>query len=282
MEEFVRSNIGKVPYRCDYDRRNQRTVILLSGTGGDYSEWNDTRPYEFFRLHVLKDWKDGRQYLRRVKKGKLNFQKRLAESGCNVLSYTPFEYINMVAEEQNRRYTRVEPNRYFFDVDQMCFTLKLLLFKLALRPPYTLVGFSEGGWRALVFADHLKSRVDRCVLIDPQRHQRTTPENTGSYAAYQALTEATLKTAEDGVAFYKYQNLIRKYKLPIVNRTPITIFLNVMPERAAHDAEFAHKVNRSFVNTTWHTYLDQIHALHHLYFDDIIGAILAPIRKPLR
>jgi pimeloyl-ACP methyl ester carboxylesterase len=279
MEEFVRSNIEKVPYRCDYHRNNKRTVILLSGTGGDYADWNDTKPYEFFHSHILKDWKDGQQYVRLLKRGKLNFQKRLAQSGCNVLSYTPFEYINTVAEEQNKPYTRVEPSPYFFDMDQMCFTLKLLLFRLALKPPYTFVGFSEGGWRALVFADRFKNRsVDRCVLIDPQRHQKTTIENAATYSAYKLLTKATLKTAEDGVVFYKYQNLIRKYRLPKINRTPVTIFLNVVPERVVADAEFTHQINKSFVNTTWHIFLDQIHALHHLYFDDIIHSVITKPR----
>ena len=276
----MRSNIHKVPYLCDYHHKNRRTVVLLSGTGGDYAEWNDAKPYEMFS-HILKQWPDGQQYARLVKKGKLNFQKRLAASGCNVLSYTPFEYINTVAEEQNKPYTRVEPNRYFFDMDQMCFTLKLLLFRLALKPPYTLVGFSEGGWRALVFADHFKFRsVDRCVLIDPQRHLKTTIENTGTHSAYKLLTKATLNTAEDGVAFYKYQNLISKYQPPKVNRTPVTIFLNVLPEKVTSDAEFTHTINKSFVNATWHIYLDQIHALHFLYLDDIIGSILGrPCRK---
>ncbi len=275
----MRSNIDKVPFRCDYRHKNERTVVLLSGTGGDYAEWNDTNPYEFFHAHILKTWKDGQQYVRLLKRGKLNFQERLAQSRCNVLSYTPFEYINTVAEEQNKPYARVEPNPYFFDMRQMCFTLKLLLSRLSLEPPYTFVGFSEGGWRALVFADRFNGHgVDGCVLIDPQRHLRTTAENIGTHKAYKLLTKGTLKTTEDGVVFYKYRHLIRKYRLPRGNRTPITIFLNVMPDSATRDAEFVHQINRSFVNTTWRIYLDQIHALHHLYFDDIIDSIVAPPR----
>ncbi len=78
--------------------------------------------------------------------------------------------------------------------------------------------------------------------------------------------------------FYKYQNLIRKYRLPKVNRTPVTIFLNVVPERAAPDAEFTHQINKSFVNATGHVYLDQINTLHFLYFDDIIDSIITKPR----
>jgi pimeloyl-ACP methyl ester carboxylesterase len=116
-------------------------------------------PYNFFRSHILKDWKEGHQYEHLIKKGKLNFQKKLAAANYNVLSYTPFEYIDTVIEEQNKKYQHVEPNKYFFNNEQMCFTLKTLLSKLKLHPPYIFVGFSEGGWRALLFAEYFKNSV---------------------------------------------------------------------------------------------------------------------------
>ena len=31
MEEFVKLNIDKIPYNCDYNKNNKKTIILLSG-----------------------------------------------------------------------------------------------------------------------------------------------------------------------------------------------------------------------------------------------------------
>ena len=115
MEKFVKLNIDKIPYNYDYNKNNKKTIILLSGFGGDYTEWNKTKPYDFFKSHILKDWKDGKQYEHLIKKGKLNFQKTLAIKNYNVLSYTPFEYIDITIEEQNKKYQHVEPNKYFFN-----------------------------------------------------------------------------------------------------------------------------------------------------------------------
>ena len=274
MEEFVKLNIDKIPYNCDYNKNNKKTIILLSGFGGDYKDWNDTKPLDFFKSYILKDWKDGKQYEHLIKKGKLNFQKTLAMKNYNVLSYTPFEYINMIIEEQNKKYQLIKPNKYFYNIEQMCFTLKTLLSKLKLHPPYIFVGFSEGGWRALLFAEYFKNNVEKCVLIDPQRFQKTTIENTITYNAYKLLTKDTLKTVEDNCVFYKYKNLISKYKIPKENKTKIIIYLNVLPKSIICDTEFVNKINKSFANTQWNIYLDQIHALHFLYFDNIINSII--------
>ena len=84
MEEFVKSNIDKIPYKLNYNINNKKTVILLSGSYDDYSEWNEIKPQEFFKLHILKDWKEGKQYEPLIKKGKLNFQKKLAKKNLNV------------------------------------------------------------------------------------------------------------------------------------------------------------------------------------------------------
>ena len=62
----------------NYNKNNKKTIILLSGFGGDYTDWNDTKPLDFFKSHILIDWKDGKQYEHLIKKGKLNFQKTLA------------------------------------------------------------------------------------------------------------------------------------------------------------------------------------------------------------
>ena len=70
MEEFVKSNIDKIPYKLNYNINNKKTVILLSGSYGDYSEWNETNPHDFFKLYILKDWKEGKQYEHFIKKGK--------------------------------------------------------------------------------------------------------------------------------------------------------------------------------------------------------------------
>ncbi len=40
------------------------------------------------------------------------------------------------------------------------------------------------------------------------------------------------------------------------------------------DTDFVNKINKSFGNTLWNIYLDQIHALHFLYFDNIINSIV--------
>ena len=171
-------------------------------------------------------------------------------------------------------YQLIKPNKYFYNIEQMCFTLKTLLSKLKLHPPYIFVGFSEGGWRALLFAEYFKNSVEKCVLIDPQRFQKTTIENTITYNAYKLLTKDTLKTVEDNCVFYKYKNLISKYKIPKENKTKIIIYLNVLPKSIICDTEFVNKINKSFANTQWNIYLDQIHALHFLYFDNIINSII--------
>ena len=274
MEDFVLTNIDKIPYKCDYNENNKKSIILTTGTGGDYTHWNDDIPSDFFKKYILKDWKDGKQYEHLIKKGKLNFQKKLATMNYNVLSYTPFEYIDTTIEELNKNYQHVEPNKYFFNIAQMCFTLKTLLYKLKLKPPYIFVGFSEGGWRTLLFAEYFKNSIEKCVLIDPQRFPKTTMENTRTYTAYKLLTKTTLNTVEDKGVFYKYKNLISKYKLPIENKTKFIIYLNVMPQYVMCDIDFVNKINKSFVNTKWNIYLDQIHALHFLYFDDIINSII--------
>lgn len=95
-----------------------------------------------------------------------------------------------------------------------------------------------------------------------------------TYNAYKLLTKDTLKTVEDNCVFYKYKNLISKYKLPKENKTKIIIYLNVLPERIIYHTEFVNKINKSFANTKWNIYLDQIHPLHFLYFEHIINSII--------
>ena len=75
MEEFVKLNIDKIPYNCDYNKNNKKPIILLSGFGGDYKDWNNTKPLDFFKSYILKDWKDGKQYEHLIKKGNLIFKK---------------------------------------------------------------------------------------------------------------------------------------------------------------------------------------------------------------
>lgn len=64
------------------------------------------------------------------------------------------------------------------------------------------------------------------------------------------------------------------YKLPKENKIKIIMYLNITSEKFVNDNEFINKINKSFVNTQWKIYVNQIHALHFLYFDDIINSII--------
>ena len=281
MKQFVLNNLDKIPYKCLYKTKSKKTIILLAGTGGDYSDFDDVNLPKYYDI-IHKSYPEIEKYKNMFKNKTLNFQKELSKH-YTILSFTPFEFINTNIYDNNKEYEKVEPNKYFFETDQMVYTLKCLLNKLNLQPPYILVGFSEGGWRSMIFSQYLKN-VEKCILIDPQRFVKSSPENIGTYEAYKLIKQNGFKKklkSEDplywnSIIFYKYKNLINKFKLQKNSNQNIHVFLNIIDDnnRILSDLDYINKMNNCYKNIKWYFYLDQIHALHIIHFNDIINTII--------
>lgn len=286
MESFVIDNLDKIPYKLLRKKNSKKTIILLSGTGGNFEQWDEDKPLEFYRQRIMPHWCDAKKYEHLIKKGKSNFQKHLSKF-FTTFSFTPFEYIKENIIEENKTYQTVEPNKYFYDIKQIVFTMKQLILKFKLTPPFIFVGFSEGGWRALIMQEHIPN-TEKCVLIDPQRFNKSSPENKYTYNSYKLLKKHGMnyKLKDDPkylnpIIYYKYNNLIKKYILKKI-KSKIIIFMNFVEvsdnnkytDRFLSEIEYINTINNLNKDVIWNFYFDKIHMLHWMYYNDIINAII--------
>ncbi len=271
MQAFVIANVAAIPFRKT-THHARGTIILLNGYGSAHTEWDDIIPSEIFREHMLPAWPEGGRFAAQVKPGRLGFQAALADHQ-STFAFTPFEYYATASAESKARFPELMPNKYFYDIEQMVFTMKQLIELHALKPPFTLVGFSEGGWRALLFQQRIP-KVARVVLIDPQRFGLHTPENVRTCAARGP-------TQEDKLAHLKCTNFVRKFALTRCS-SPVSVFLNVAAvgdadytARFLSEVEFIAAIRRTR-KATFHVTFDAMHALHFIHFDRIVRAALQP------
>ena len=272
MQEFVNNNICKIPYKYNHKPHSTKTIIFLVGTGGNHEEWDDMDVTKFWKT-VRRSWPEGAKYDKLMHKGKIELQKELS-GRYTTFSFTPFEYLLLNNEENGKDYAPLEPNKYFFDMGQMIYTMKRLIAIHSLPPPYVFVGFSEGGWRALLFEQTIP-HVRGCVLIDPQRFVASSPENRLSCSV-----RASASNLSDKLAYFKCVNLIRKFRLRHKSQAKICLHMNLMnfgndyTERFLSEIEYIEELQRNYPNLELTAYFDKIHSLHFMYRKDILQSIM--------
>lgn len=278
MERYVKRNIEYIPRKLIRNYDNTGTIIMFHGSGVSHEMWDDDVPRTIFRDNILPQWPEGKKLIDLMPKNKLNLQKLLSKY-YTTFSYTPLEYLI----ENNSGLNNIDelkPNNYYFNMDQMIYTLKYFIKMYSLEPPYIFVGFSEGGWRCLLFQEHIKN-VKKCVLIDPQQFVLNSPENILSKNNYDKLIKNKKKkhSFDNLLSFYKYKNLTRKYRLNKIN-CKLTIFMNIMKyennftQRMISTTDFVNEIKKKNPKTVFNFYFDELHMLHWLYRDEIIEEII--------
>ena len=283
--------IQKIPVKIEGNFKGF-TIILFIGAGGNIEEWNNINLKKFYN-NIKKDWCNSEKYKDKFE-GILNFQTELSKI-TQTFSFTPIEFLLSNNYENKKENEPIEPNNYFFSLSQIEYTMKYLIELHKLKGPFFLIGFSEGGWRAL----YLQNKINciGCLLIDPQRYNKNTPENIDTFEnGYKIMTKEILnsnvliskkskdyiKTKEYDIlikqlSYYKYKNMINKFKLEKF-KCPIHVLLNLQEigeedytRRFLSDCEFVSNLTNN--GATFHIYFDEIHALHLLYHKEIVKYI---------
>lgn len=279
-KENLDSLISEIPNLLK-GKYNKYTIILFSGAGGNHEEWDNIKPLKIYK-QIKKHWPSASKY-KHLFKEKLNFQDILSKI-TTTFSFTPFEYLLLNNIENKKNYPNIYPNNYFYNWFQIEYTLLKLIEIYNLKPPYIFIGFSEGGWRALYLQDKVKN-CKGCILIDPQRYNKNTPENLITFDEYKKTKihkfkkDKTLNSdsLNSLLSFYKYKNMINKFSIDEIKiKNPVIIFLNLYPmednytDRFLSECEFTSSLKK-YKKVKFEIFFDQVHFLHIIYYPKIIN-----------
>jgi len=254
---------------------NGFSIILFHGAGGYSGSWDDN-DLDKYRKKWVKDWPKLKKY-KHLLKGKSNTQKKLSKITTTFSFTSPFwfEEHNLV---RKTKFKLIPNNKLFNKKFYKLYLLNLLkVFKV--KPPYVLIGFSEGGMWALYFQNVLLEVIG-CVCIDPEVPLLNTPEHLGVKASYDKYLRAKNKLDKDKymLGYYKYKNFVQNFKLNITK--PTLVMKNLQEystekdytNRFLTDCKFTSQLCK-FKNVKLKVYFDELHFLDWLHLDEIIKFI---------
>ncbi len=85
-------------------------------------------------------------------------------------------------------FSRITSGKPTFTIQELCETVEAFVMK-TVRPPFTLIGHSLGGWIAAEYAIRHQANIARLVLINPAGIHHTGIEETGRLFAIRNLKE---------------------------------------------------------------------------------------------